>query len=158
MLRWLYTHIARVCLQCFICFSDVCCKRVLFGYCICFHTYVASILFGCCICLQWFSSVSISVSDVCLKCFIYLFLCCKCCIQMFRSRSSVTYEIHVGNYRGRERSLRAGGAGDVGWRVPRLAVRLRHGRATSSRPSPCVGAEKRTAAADVHPLAVPIEL
>jgi hypothetical protein len=26
----------------------------LFGCCICFHTYDASVLSGCCVCLQWF--------------------------------------------------------------------------------------------------------
>jgi hypothetical protein len=28
MLQWLYKYVARDCLQCFIYFSDVCCKRV----------------------------------------------------------------------------------------------------------------------------------
>jgi hypothetical protein len=40
-----------------------------------FHTYVASVLFECFVCLQWFSNVLgvfSSVSEVCFKCFIYL--------------------------------------------------------------------------------------
>jgi hypothetical protein len=51
MLQWLYTHVARVCSKCFICFSDVCCKRFIWILHM-FHIYVTLVLFRCCICLQ----------------------------------------------------------------------------------------------------------
>jgi hypothetical protein len=52
-------------------FSDVCYK-CLSGYCICVHSYVASVLFGCYVCVAmvfkyfmcFFASVSMHISNV----------------------------------------------------------------------------------------------
>jgi hypothetical protein len=50
MLQSLYTYVANVCPQCFICFFrhmlQVCFIQMLHM----FHTYVASVSFGCCVC------------------------------------------------------------------------------------------------------------
>jgi hypothetical protein len=56
----LYTYVAKVCYQCFICV---------------FLVDVVYVLSGCCVCLQWFSSVFrvfSSVLEACFKCFICL--------------------------------------------------------------------------------------
>jgi hypothetical protein len=79
----LYTYVANVCPQCFICFFihilQVCFIQMLHI----FHTYVASVSFGCCVCFAmdthvfflvfkpYVASVSI-VSDACCKCFIQM--------------------------------------------------------------------------------------
>jgi hypothetical protein len=73
--------VVHVCCQllfsCFICFLELYyVVSVLFGCCIHFHVYVASVLSGCYVCLcnsfKYFSGVSVSVSDACFKCFICL--------------------------------------------------------------------------------------
>jgi hypothetical protein len=55
----------------FRCMLQVC----LYGCCIYFHTYVASVLSIYYVCLQWFLSVLTNVSDAYFKCFICLFFC-----------------------------------------------------------------------------------
>jgi hypothetical protein len=71
MLQWLYTHVARVCSKCFVCFSDICCKCFIWMLHM-FRTYVVSVLSRYCICLHRLSSVFrryASASDICCKSF-----------------------------------------------------------------------------------------
>ena len=120
MLQWLYTYVASVCSECFICFSNVCYKSVYLDVvyvshkrCKCFmwmlHMFFNGFLsvFSCV--LQVFQSHILSVSNACFKCFIYLhtYICCKC----FQNRSSVAVGdapaaagSEQGKQRGRERS------------------------------------------------------
>ena len=58
MLQCLYTYVASVYPQYFICFFKCMLRVCLSGCCYMFHTYVASVLSRCCVYLQWFSSVS----------------------------------------------------------------------------------------------------
>jgi hypothetical protein len=54
-------------------FSDVCCKCVLSGCFICFHTYDTSVLSEGCVCLQWFQmffQVFLQVFRCMFQCFI----------------------------------------------------------------------------------------
>jgi hypothetical protein len=65
-----------------------------------FHTYVAIALFGCCIsfemAFQIFSSVFISVSDVCFKCFIHLqTYVINVLFGCFKSKSGVAAGTHL---------------------------------------------------------------
>jgi hypothetical protein len=78
MLQWLYTHVARVYFKCFICFSDVCYKR-LSGYCICFthilQMFYLGVAYACNVfqvfldVLQVFQTYVVSDLDICCKCF-----------------------------------------------------------------------------------------
>jgi hypothetical protein len=45
MLQWLYVYVARICSQCFICFSDIFCR--------CVYLEVADVSHMCCKCFIW---------------------------------------------------------------------------------------------------------
>ena len=98
MLQWLYTYVARVCLQCFICFPDVCCKRVyldvvyIFIHMLqVFYLYVVYVL-------QWFSSVFASVLSV--------FFCILQVLHLNVLKIDLAHGIRVESWRGHERSPR----------------------------------------------------
>jgi hypothetical protein len=70
MLQWLYTYVVSSCSQCFICFSDVCCKCVyldvayVFAHMMqVFYLDVSYVYNG----FKCFSGVFASVSDACFK-------------------------------------------------------------------------------------------
>jgi hypothetical protein len=73
-MQWLYTSVANVCPECFICFF----RRMLQVFiesCICFTHMLQMICLDVVYLLQRFSSVHVffaSVSDACFKCFICL--------------------------------------------------------------------------------------
>ena len=82
MLQWLYTYISSVCSKCFISFSRHIFASVLSRCCICFHTCkVFSAVF-----LQVFHTHVSSVSAI-------SYVCCKCFIWMFQSRSGVATSV-----------------------------------------------------------------
>jgi hypothetical protein len=66
MLQWWYMFVASACLQCFICFSDVCYNCIYFNTAYVSHL-LRLFLYEYCVFLQWFSSVF-----------------CNCCSQMFQ--------------------------------------------------------------------------
>jgi hypothetical protein len=67
-----YTYVANICLQCFICFLDMCCKYVYLDVAYASHTG-CKFLSRCCICVAMvFHVFFISVSDACFKRFICL--------------------------------------------------------------------------------------
>jgi hypothetical protein len=75
MLQKLYTYVANICSQYFIC-SDVCCKCFIWMLYM-FHTYIINVFIWmlhmfCNVFFQVFSGVFTSISDVCFKCFICL--------------------------------------------------------------------------------------
>jgi hypothetical protein len=135
MLQLLYKYVASLCSQCFICYSDVCCK--------CVYLDVAY------------------VSQICYKCFIWMlrmfamvFKCFKVFLQVFqmhvssvisgcfKNRSDVAHRMCVGSGRGRERypcrrAKRRHRRAMFGQRGPR------HGRAKT-------GAGKQTAVAGIR--------
>jgi hypothetical protein len=95
MLQWLYTYVARVCLQCFIFFSNVCCKHVNWDVAYVF-THMLKVFYldvtYVCNGLQVFLSVFASISDACFKCFICLF----CMLQMlYLNISKVDQVLHM---------------------------------------------------------------
>jgi hypothetical protein len=57
MLQWLYTYVAKVCSQCFICVFGRIVASVFIYMLHTFHTYVASVLSEYYVCLQWFLSL-----------------------------------------------------------------------------------------------------
>ena len=76
MLQWLYTYVAKVCFQCFICVLDVCCKCVLSGCCIRF-THMLQVFIR--ILRMFYNGFQLfsrrffaSVSEACFMCFICL--------------------------------------------------------------------------------------
>ena len=91
MLLWLYTYVANVCSQCFICYI----ASVFIWMLHMFYTYVASVLSRCCVCVAtifkcFFPDVFTSVLDACFKCFIYLQTYVASVVSgYFKSRSGV---------------------------------------------------------------------
>ena len=98
ILQWLYTYVANFCSQCFICFSDVCCK--------CVYLDVAYVSHICCKCFIWmlrmFCNDFQQFSFFC-KCFRHMFqvfhlssdVCCKCFIYLLLYVASVTSRVDL---------------------------------------------------------------
>jgi hypothetical protein len=85
MLQWLYTYVTNVCSQCFIYFSDICCKCVYLDVAyvshICCNCFIQMLLVFAIVfkCFQVFLQVFrtyiasvLAVSDVCCMCFIWI--------------------------------------------------------------------------------------
>jgi hypothetical protein len=114
MLQWLYTYAANSCSQCFIYFFLHILQVCLFGCCICFHTYNASVLLdvahvynGC----KCFPGVFASISDTYFKyliCFqTYVIIVASRCFKTISSRRR-SLLARVGPM-----CLRAGAAGET---------------------------------------------
>ena len=114
MLQWLFTYVAIVCPQCFICFFRRMLQACLSGCCICFthmlQVFYLDVVYVCNyfqLFLQVFQMHVSNVSSV----FFYVTSVASGC---FKSRSGVAHWIRVGSRRGRERSPRERRSGDTG--------------------------------------------
>jgi hypothetical protein len=142
MLQWLYTYVASICPQCFICFfSYVCCKCVYLNVtfvshicCRCFYLDVAYVCNG-------FQLFFASVSDKYFECFICLFWMLQ---VLHWDVSKVDRVLHM-DARGKREGAQAvparatfrrrGASHGLGW--------CRRGRVTSRRHGPTRGRAKR---------------
>jgi hypothetical protein len=112
MLQWLYTYVAKVHLQCFICFSDVCCKHVYLNVGYVFTHMLQVFYLDVVYVLQRFSSVFANILNACFKCFICLFYMLQVLhLNVSKSRLGVAHGIRVGSWRGHVRPMWDVGAG-----------------------------------------------
>jgi hypothetical protein len=92
MLQWLYRYVASSCSQCFIRFSDVCCRCVYLDVAYVF-THMMQVFYLDVVYVyngfKCFSGVFASISDACFKCFICFQSYVAIVALGFKIRSSV---------------------------------------------------------------------